>query len=73
MVRLVEGRIVRDDEAAGSGGGSFLNCAMGTRVNLFGFRAPLGVAGAIAVFALLRFGLPGLGFFGMVAGRGGMR
>lgn len=75
MVRLVEGHIVRDDETAGWGGGSLLNCSMNTRINLFGFRVPLGVAGAIAAFALLRFGLPGLGFVGMAAGtsRGGMR
>eukprot|EP00904_Undaria_pinnatifida_P002506 jgi/Undpi1/12256/HiC_scaffold_5.g01932.m1 len=65
MVRLVEGRIVSDDEAAGSEG--VLNCAMSTRINLFGFRVPLGVACAIAAFALLRFGLPGLGFVVMVA------
>ena len=68
MVRLVEGQIVRDDEVAGSGGGSFLNCALSTRINFFGFRTPLGVAGAIGAFALLRFGLPGLGFVGMAAG-----
>ena len=71
MVRLVEGRIVSDDEAAGSEG--VLNCAMSTRINLFGFRVPLGVACAIAAFALLRFGLPGLGFVVMVAGKGVLR
>ena len=73
MARLVEGIIVRDDETAGSGGGSLLNCGMSTRINFFGFRVPLGASGVITAFAVLRFGLPGLGFVGMAAGKGVVR
>lgn len=71
MVRLVEGQIVGDDEGEGSSGGFLtrvLRCRGDTTINLLGFRVPLYWTCVIAVFATLRFGVPGLVFFGILAG-----
>lgn len=70
-MRLVEGQIVVDDEGRGSSGGwlsRLLRCRGDTTINLLGFRVPLYWTCVIAVFATLRFGVPGLVFFGILAG-----
>lgn len=72
MVRLVEGRIVADDDGDDSADGFLgrvLRCRGGTTVNFLGFRVPLYWSCVAAVFALLRFGAPGLVFVAVVAGQ----
>ncbi|CAM9806182.1 unnamed protein product [Pylaiella littoralis] len=71
MVRLVEGHIVADDEGGDSTDGllsGLLRCRGGTTINFLGFRVPLYWSCVAAVFALLRFGAPGLLFVAVVAG-----
>eukprot|EP00903_Cladosiphon_okamuranus_P016400 g15122.t1 len=68
MVRLVEGRVVADDD--GDSGGFLtrvLRCRGDTTINLLGFRLPFYWSIVMAVFAALRFGVPGLVFLGIVA------
>lgn len=68
MVRLVEGQIFSDDEGGGSAGGSLARLLRSGTINLLGFRVPLYWTCVIAVFASLRFGVPGLLFVGVLAG-----
>ena len=67
MVRLVEGRIVRDEEDSSSEGG-FFRFLVGWRVNLLGFQVPSFWASMMALFAFLRFGPSGLLVLVMVGG-----
>lgn len=62
MVRLVEGRIVQDEPVEGFG------CTPTSKINLFGFRVPLLVALAIAIFVMLQFGPGGLFVMAVIAG-----
>ena len=67
----MEGQIVSDGEGENSPSGCLarlLRCRGDTTVNLLGFRVPLYWSCVFAVFAMLRFGVPGLVFFGVLAG-----
>ena len=72
MVRLVEGRIVADDDEGEDSPCGFVTrgfrCRGDTTINLLGFRVPLYWSCVFAVFAMLRFGMPGLVLFGILAG-----
>lgn len=65
MVRLVDGRVVPDEDGGSSGCGT---CTTRS-VNILGFPVPPHWAAVIALLTFLLFGLSGLIIVGMIAGK----